>query len=277
MTITPSPRQDARVRIAVITDVHANLPALQAALAAIENLACDRIVHAGDAIGIGPYPAETLALLLAQPRIRFVMGNHDAWYAHGLPNPRPAWMAEGERAHHVWTHAALDRADPSGRDAVQAWPWTLDETVAGVRLRWQHYVLARDGSMFVPIVHDPDPDALDRLFGIIPADAGDRARPDVLCFGHHHPPMDREGRLGVRYVNPGALGAGGEGVARFATIEVAADGGWTVSHHAAAYDPEPLMRAFDERAVPDRDLIRAAFFGRAQGRGHGHDLGHQTK
>ena len=248
-------------RIAVITDVHANLPALEAALAAIDARGCDRIVHGGDAIGIGPYPAETLALLLAQPRIRFVMGNHDAWYAHGLPDPHPAWMADGERAHHEWTHAALDRAAPSCRDAVRAWPWTLDAAVAGVRLRWQHYGLAIDGTMFAPIVADPDGETLDRLFGVAPEDGGEGARLDVLCFGHHHPPLDREGRSGVRYVNPGALGTGGEGMARFAVIEVAADGEWTVSHHAAAYDPEPLRRAFDERAVPDRDLIRAAFFG----------------
>lgn len=41
-------------RIAVIADVHANLPALEAALAAIGALGCDAIVHTGDAVGIGP-------------------------------------------------------------------------------------------------------------------------------------------------------------------------------------------------------------------------------
>ena len=46
------------MRIAVITDVHANLPALEAAVGAIHACGCDAIVHTGDAIAIGPYPAE---------------------------------------------------------------------------------------------------------------------------------------------------------------------------------------------------------------------------
>jgi predicted phosphodiesterase len=256
--ITTTTTTPTAARIAVITDVHGNRPALQAALAAIETLGCDRIVHVGDAIGIGPFPAETLALLLADPRLRFVMGNHDAWYVHGLPEPRPAWMSAGEWDHHGWTHAALDAADPAFRDAMRAWPWQLDDEIAGVCIRWQHYGLAGDGGPFVPIVHDPGPEALDRIFGM----PGHLGAPDVLFFGHHHPAMDRVGTSGVRYLNPGALGTGGEGVARFAVLDIADDGRWTVTPHAVTYDPEPVIRAFGERKVPDRDLILTAFFGR---------------
>jgi predicted phosphodiesterase len=76
------------MRIAVFTDVHGNLPALEAALAAIERARCDAIYHTGDAIGIGPYPAECLDRLLHAPRVYCVMGNHDAWFAYGLPQPQ---------------------------------------------------------------------------------------------------------------------------------------------------------------------------------------------
>jgi hypothetical protein len=54
-------------KIAVMTDVHANLPALQAALSTIEQEGYDLLVHTGDAIAIGPYPAETLDVLLSTP------------------------------------------------------------------------------------------------------------------------------------------------------------------------------------------------------------------
>lgn len=46
-------------RIVIITDVHANLPALEAALAAIRADGATAIYHIGDAIGIGPFPAES--------------------------------------------------------------------------------------------------------------------------------------------------------------------------------------------------------------------------
>ena len=73
------------MKVAVLTDVHANLPALEATLRVIEDAGCEAIYHTGDAIGIGPFPAECLARLLATPRMRLIMGNHDAWFAFGLP------------------------------------------------------------------------------------------------------------------------------------------------------------------------------------------------
>ena len=73
-------------RIVIISDVHANLPALEAALATIDAAGYDAIYHLGDAITIGPFPAECLDLLLDTSHMRFLMGNHDAWFAHGLPH-----------------------------------------------------------------------------------------------------------------------------------------------------------------------------------------------
>ena len=61
------------MKLAVLTDAHGNLPALEAALGAIRAEGCDAIYHTGDAIGIGPYPAETLDCLLNTPSLYFVM------------------------------------------------------------------------------------------------------------------------------------------------------------------------------------------------------------
>jgi len=96
------------MKIAVLTDVHGNLPALQAALCEIQHEGCDAIYHTGDAIGIGPYPAECMELLLNTPRIRLIAGNHDHWFSSGLPEPQPAWMSDGEVRHQQWTHSCLD-------------------------------------------------------------------------------------------------------------------------------------------------------------------------
>jgi hypothetical protein len=105
--------------LAVITDVHANLPALDAALAAIAAMGCDAIVHTGDAVGIGPFPAETLDRMLAVPRLRFVMGNHDAWLAQDVATHPPAWMDAEEVDHHRWVSAQVD---PALWAVVAGWP-----------------------------------------------------------------------------------------------------------------------------------------------------------
>lgn len=246
-------------RIAILTDVHANLLALEAALSAIAGLDCDEIVHTGDAIGIGPFPAETLDGLLTLPRIRFLMGNHDAWFANGLPAPRPGWMSAGEEAHHAWVHAQLDRFDPRFREMVAAWPWALDDEIEGVRMRFQHYGLAAGQDEFVPIVAGPTGGDLDRVFAISTQPG---PVPDVVFYGHHHPQSDLAGFSGIRYINPGALGCSYEPLARFSILRVAAHGDWDVTHHTTPYDLDEVMHAYDERDVPERDLIRTAFFGR---------------
>lgn len=248
-------------RIAIITDVHANLVALDAALSAIADLECDEIVHTGDAIGIGPFPAETLDRLLTLPRIRFLMGNHDAWFATGLPSPRPDWMSAGEASHHYWVHAQLDRADPGFRATVANWPWILDDELHGVHVRYQHYALDIERSGFCSIAPEPEGMDLDRIFAPSAPNEAISVEPDLVFYGHHHPVSDLVGSSGTRYVNPGALGCSHEPLARFAILDVDSGGLWQITHHAGGYDRTALLRAFDERDVPERDLIRHAFFG----------------
>lgn len=233
-------------RVAVITDIHANVPALEAALAAIDALGCDAIVHTGDAIGIGPFPAETLDRLLGLANARFVLGNHDAWFAHDLPAHPPAWMDAGELEHHRWVHAQLD---PALRQVVAAWPDAICEKLAGTHVLFTHYARPDSRGGFAPIARDPSAADLDALF----AGAG----ADLVFYGHHHPRSDLTGR--ARYLNPGALGCHDVAVARFAVLTVEPDGRHGVRFHEAPYDPVPVLRALEERQVPERLLIRQAF------------------
>lgn len=234
--------------IGIITDAHANLPALSAALAAMERDGCDELIHTGDAIGIGPHPAECLELLLAQPRMRFVMGNHDEWFAHGLPEPQPAWMGDEEFQHQRWTHRQLT---PALREQVAAWPDAVALDVGGVRATFCHYPREANasGNNFVPILRDPTVADLDRLFAGF---AG-----DIVFYGHHHPHSDLQGRL--RYVNPGALGCNAPGHARYAVLTVADDGAWDVSFRTVSYDVDDVLPDYEARDVPVRDVILRIF------------------
>ena len=84
------------MKIAVLTDVHGNLPALQVALRAMRREGADAIFHTGDAIGIGPFPAECLELLLSTSGMNLICGNHDAYFSTGLAEPQPPWMSDCE-------------------------------------------------------------------------------------------------------------------------------------------------------------------------------------
>jgi diadenosine tetraphosphatase ApaH/serine/threonine PP2A family protein phosphatase len=66
-----------RLRTAVLTDIHANLPALSAVLAECDRLLVDRFVCLGDTVGYGAEPNECCALV--RERVSFsLLGNHDA-------------------------------------------------------------------------------------------------------------------------------------------------------------------------------------------------------
>lgn len=230
--------------IAVITDVHANLPALAAALGAIEEERVEAIYHTGDVIGFGPYPAETLDRLLRTPRVHLLMGNHDELFVRGnLERSR----SPGEAAHHRWTHAQID---PSLRAVVADWPHAIEERWHGLPVTFTHYGRKDDGSGFAEAV--PAPVALD-LDSLFTGAAG-----DLVFYGHNHLFSDEQGR--ARYVNPGALGCGSEAQARYVVLEIADDGNYTLQHRFVPYDPTALIQEFAKRDVPERDFILGTIF-----------------
>ena len=54
------------MKYALISDIHANLPALEAVLAHIETQGVDATYHLGDLVGYGPWPNETVAALVSE-------------------------------------------------------------------------------------------------------------------------------------------------------------------------------------------------------------------
>ncbi|MDX9805823.1 MAG: metallophosphoesterase family protein [bacterium] len=65
------------MRIAVLGDIHSNLPALEAVMKEIKNMSVDAVFFSGDAVGYGPWPGETIDILRENVTAG-VLGNHDA-------------------------------------------------------------------------------------------------------------------------------------------------------------------------------------------------------
>ena len=90
------------MRIAVLSDVHANLPALEAVRADLTDV--DEVWVLGDIVGYGPQPNEVI-VVLQEMGARSVMGNHDG-AAIGIVDP--AYFNPDARAAIEWTAGALD-------------------------------------------------------------------------------------------------------------------------------------------------------------------------
>lgn len=234
------------VRIAVLTDVHANLPALEAALHHLGRHGYDLLVHTGDAIGIGPFPAECLDRLLSLPDILLLMGNHDEYFAFGLSYIDTKRMGNGELEHQMWTHEQLD---PSLRAVVREWPFYISETVDGLTVAFLHYPMTPERK-FRSIIKEPNVAELEDVFS--PYEG------EVVFYGHHHPFSDLQGSR--RYINPGSLGCAPSAVARYSVMDFG-DGRLEVKHQQVPYDDTKLFEEFESRRVPEREFIYQAFLG----------------
>lgn len=230
-------------RIGVITDAHANLPATVAALAALDAVGCDQIVHTGDAIAIGPHPREVMELLLGRTDLVLLMGNHDELFGHDLLQNPPMWLPPGQTAHEQWTH---DQLRGSWRDDVAQWQRSYDLVINDVSIRFQHYAL--NNGEYGPVSRDNIPEELDASF---------RPETEIVFFGHHHPTADVQGS--ARYINPGALGTNPEFGARYAVIEGSADGGVDISLHSVPYDADIARRDLVARNVPEAEFLLKKF------------------
>lgn len=104
------------MRIAVISDVHSNVAALDAILDALRPF--DAVWHIGDAVGYGPQPVEAVERLAAVQAIS-VLGNHDAAVLGTISSD---WFNTDARAAIEWT---ADRLTP----AAHHWLASLPETV----------------------------------------------------------------------------------------------------------------------------------------------------
>ena len=96
--------------------------------------------------------SDVLNRLLHEPGMHLVMGNHDAWFAFGVPSPLPPWMGKGELAHQRWVRAQLD---PALRPVVAQWPWAIEEEIEGVPVAFVHYALDETGRGFADPVPEP--------------------------------------------------------------------------------------------------------------------------
>ena len=219
--------------VALLSDVHANLVALEAVLAALP--AVDAIWVMGDTVGYGPDPADTLALL-RERRAWLVAGNHDRAVAtgEGLALFNAAAREAAER-HRDWLSA-------EDRDVLGAMPLTLDPapgyTICHGSPRdplWEYVFDARTAAF--------------AMAGMVAT---------RCCVGHTHVPATFRTRDGKVMINPGSVGQPRDGDPRaaYALLDPA---GETVDFRRVEYDIDETQRRMRDRKLPGMLADRLSF------------------
>jgi predicted phosphodiesterase len=180
--------------VAVITDIHANLPALRAALGKIEDLGIERIYCGGDMVGYGPHPNEVCDLI-AERGIATIYGNYDYAIAREEEDCGCAYTTAHDRElgrlSVAWTLAHTSQAS---RQFMLTLPFELRFSLGEVGI---HLVHGSPRKVNEYLFEDKSARLYERL-------AAAEADP-VLVFGHTHKPW--VGEYGhVLFVNCGSVG-----------------------------------------------------------------------
>jgi predicted phosphodiesterase len=226
--------------VAVITDIHANLPALQAALARILELDIEEVYCGGDLVGYGPHPNEVCALIQARG-IPTIYGNYDYAIARDLTDCGCAYVDQHDRE--------------LGQRSVD---WTLAHTTAASKafMRGLPFELRfHIGDAAVHLVHGSPRKVNEYLFEDKPARLYERlARAEdasTLAFGHTHRPWIHE-YGGVLFVNCGSVGKPKDGDPRggFAVLDAPEGGTVDARIERFDYDADAVAREVAASGLP---------------------------
>lgn len=182
------------MRVACFSDVHSNLPGLEAVLADIAAVGVDQRYALGDLVGYAPWPNEVLERLQAEG-ITSVMGNYDEGTGFdmaecGCGYTNPTEKALGDQSF-AWTKAHVSEANKA---LLRSLPREIRFEADG-----QRYLLVHGSPRRInEYLFEDKPDA---TFGRI----AEGANADVIVCGHTHRPYDKT--VGpARFINDGSAG-----------------------------------------------------------------------
>ncbi len=244
------------MKLALISDTHGNLSALEAALADIEQLGADRVVCLGDVASFGPQPQETLRRVQALG-CPVVLGNTDAY----LLKPRTLQDIAKPKADTPLTldieSWCAERLDDSDRDFIRTFQETVRLELGGLDILCFHASPRNYNDIIT--ANTPDGELATYL----------ETRAPLMFGGHTHTQLLRRFQ-DTTFINPGSIGLPHEilvdGTARnparaeYALLEVVR-GQPSVTFRRVPYDLGPLLEAVEASGMPHGEVWAADFSG----------------
>jgi predicted phosphodiesterase len=234
-------------RIALLSDIHGNLPALERVMADMKQFAPDQVVVAGDMVNWGPFSAEVLQVVYDK-RWTMIRGNNEYYCINAVPPRKPESWAE----------------------------YTLLEWLHGQLTDWHHVIAGLPDDLLLLYPDAPDVHVCHGIpgncwTGIYSAEfsadetvnewvSGGRAK--TIFGGHTHIPLNRV--VGQYHIlNPGSVGVPllGEPVSSYMILDGTAEG-WELAHHRTlpwdmSKDLSALQSAWEAQRFVERCGVAA--------------------
>ena len=237
------------MRYALLSDIHANLPALRAVFADIDNRAnIDAIYHLGDLTGYAPWPNEVVELL-RERRIPGLAGNYDSTVATDYKHCgcRADSPHEEELSHlsYEWTRSHVT---PETKEYLASLPFRVDIRSLGGHVSGPTITLIH-GNQTLNTVYVTE-DRPDSFLEKMARDVGARAG-DIIAFGHTHKPWQRVVG-GIQFINTGSVGRPKDGDWRACYVLLSVEeSGSRIEFVRVSYDVDEAADAIRVSDLPD--------------------------
>lgn len=237
------------MRYALISDIHANLPALEAVLAHIRTQpAIGAMYHLGDLVGYAPWPNETVEMLRSF-KIPGVAGNYDSTvgtdYKHCGCKYEDPHQEELSHISYEWTRKHVS---PGTKRYLAGLPFRVDLRPLGGHIARPTVILVHGTPTLNTVYWTEDrPDSFCLQMAKV---AGVKAG-DVIAFGHTHKPWHRVVE-GIHFLNTGSVGRpkDGDWRAGYVLLDVN-EAGARVEFMRVEYDLETAMKEIRGSDLPD--------------------------
>jgi predicted phosphodiesterase len=233
--------------LAILSDIHSNLPALEAVLDDLDQSGktWDQIVINGDVISLGPYPQECLHLLRQRTDPVFIMGNNDRYISSQIYEQTslfhrdffqrvPPAYVDNLR----WTASQLSKED---LDFIRTWPNHYTITLGSFEISIAHGTPSNDEAFISREVTDAE---LISWF------------PQYACnvFSHTHEPFVR--RIQDRhFVNTGSVGLSTDGDPRSSYVILTGPQDLIIEVRRVLYDVTATIQRLQVLGVPWQEAL----------------------
>jgi putative phosphoesterase len=226
------------MKIALLGDIHANLPALEAVLSHARQQSASAVWNLGDIIGYGAFPNQVIELL-RDVRAISIVGNYDLKVLN-FPDKKTKWRKSKRSEKYIafrWAHKQLTAPN---RQYLSKLPQELRLNVAGRQILLTH---GSPISNEEPLTPDTPDEWLEQL--------GRIAQADVIICGHSHRSFVRQVGA-VWFINTGSVGRQGDGDPRacYATLDITEDR-LAVQHYRVEYDMGQAATAIRMAGLPE--------------------------
>jgi putative phosphoesterase len=235
---------NAATKIALVGDVHANLPALEAVLAHARERGVSGVWNIGDFLGYGAYPDEVVKRFRQEGTIS-IIGNYDLKVLK-FPQKDKKWRTTKHPLKWLAFKWAYEQLSSESLDYLRSLPEEKHLTAGGRNFLLVH---ASPASNEEALVQETPGERLAELNRLAVDKYGRKF--DAIIFGHSHQGF---ARLidGAWFINTGSAGRPGDGDPRacYAVMEITAEG-IKVEHFRLEYDVDRAVAAIRKKGLPE--------------------------